>query len=92
MLYGYPRIVCKICIYKSTCCVRVVLYILRKLLHTRCVYMYVGSAVANCRASAWLESLLFNETIGTRALTCTSVQGHDTTVTQNFTISYPSFS
>lgn len=38
--------------------------------------MYVGSAVANCRASAWLESLLFNETIGTRALICTSVQGH----------------
>lgn len=72
----YPRIVRKICIYKSTCCVRVVLYILRKLLHTRCVNMYVGSAVANCRASAWLESLLFNETIGTRALTCTSVQGH----------------
>lgn len=73
----YPRIVRKICIYKSTCCVRVVvLYILRKLLHTRCVYMYVGSAVANCRASAWLESLLFNETISTRALTCTSVQGH----------------
>lgn len=89
----YPRIVRKICIYKSTCCIRVVLYILRKLLHTRCVYMYVGSAVAYCRASAWLESLLFNETIGTRALTCTSVQGHYAqTVTQNFTISYPSFS
>lgn len=68
----YPRIVRKICI----CCIRLVLYILRKLLHTRCVYMYVGSAVANCRASAWLESLLCNETIGTRALTCTSVQGH----------------